>query len=109
MGFGREPEPETITLTLGADYTQKINIPPETPLPDGTVVTIKFYPPRAKNTPTSIAEWAATVTPELVQWRVESALADAIPDKAHFRIYVSYPDTPTLEHCWYVGDVIRKQ
>lgn len=58
----------------------------------------------------SIAEWLrATITDEFVYWRVESEVSDLMHARVHFRNYVNYPDSPTLDHCWYVGDVIRKQ
>jgi len=107
--LGREPIPETIILTLGADYTLKINAPDGELIKPGSTVDIKIYPPKQRNTLTALQTWSGTVTPEYVTFRVESEQVDLVPDNAHFRIYIYYSDTPTLGHCWYRGEVARRQ
>lgn len=108
--LGRQPIPETIPLTLGTDYTLGLNAPAGTTFPASTAVRIDIYAKGKTNTLTTIASWAATVTTNRAGWRVESALADLIPSGAHFRIYITYPDTPSsLDHCWYKGEIVRDQ
>lgn len=108
--LGRDPIDEQIILTLGADFTLKINAPDNVLIPAGTAIYIEFYPPARPNTLDALDTWNGAVSSEFVEWRIESTLANDIPDKARFRIYVSYPDTPnTLEHCWYRGSVTRRQ
>lgn len=108
--IGHEPLTEKITLTLGADFTHRINADPGDVIPPGSTARICFYPPGRTDTLVPLAEWAhTTITDRYVYWRVESELADLIPKRAHFRVYINYPDNPTLNHCWYVGDVTRKQ
>jgi hypothetical protein len=57
-----------------------------------------------------LATWPATaVTGGYAEWTIQSEQADLIPDRSFYRMYVSYPETPTLEHCWFRGSVTRKQ
>lgn len=108
--LGHEPLTDKMTLTLGADFVHEFETSPGDEIPPGTTAVIKLYPPGQRNTLVSIAEWTATeVTESKVTFRAESEEADLIPDRAHFRVYVTYPDTPTLQHCWVLGDVKRKQ
>lgn len=108
--LGNEPLTDKLTLTLGADFVHIFKTSADDEIPPGTTAVIKLYPPGEKDTLTSIDSWSATdVTANQITFRAESEAADLIPDRAHFRVYVTYPDTPTLEHCWVVGDVKRKQ
>ncbi|MGW1740021.1 LtfC-like domain-containing protein [Nocardia sp. NPDC001965] len=107
---GDEPIRESLTLTLGADFVHRYRPAVGETIPDGTTAYIALYPKGQKNTLTSIAEWSAVlVDSDAIEFRVESEDADEIPDKAHYRLYVVYPDTPTLDQCWYVGEVRRIQ
>lgn len=106
--LGREPEKITLVLSQGADFTQIIKTPEDETFPLDTTVTIKFYVDPNDSTP--IASWEADVISTQAEWRVESEVADAIPDRTPFRMYVSYPEDPSsLEHCWFTGRVARKQ
>ncbi|MDM7488697.1 hypothetical protein QT969_10380 [Rhodococcus sp. CSLK01-03] len=105
--LGRTPEQIKLILSLGADFTQIIKTPENETFPVDTVVAIRFYDDPADTA--HIAEWLGDVTSTQVEWRIESALADVIPDRTPFRMYVSYPEVPTLEHCWFTGRVARKQ
>lgn len=108
--LGHEPLVDKMTLTLGADFVHEFETRPGDEIPSGTTAEIHIYPPGEKDTLVTIAEWAATdVTANKVIFRTESENVDLIPDRAHFRVYVTYPDTPTLQHCWVLGDVKRKQ
>lgn len=106
--LGYTPETITLVLTQGADFTQVIKTPAGETFPLDTTVTIRFY--NDPNDTTPIASWEADVISTQAEWRVESELADAIPDRTPFRMYVSYPEIPnSLEHCWFTGRVARKQ
>lgn len=106
--LGRTPEKITLVLTQGADFTQVIRTVEFEQFPVDTAVMIRFY--NDANDTTPFATWEADVTSRQAEWRVESELADAIPDRTPFRLYVSYPEEPTtLEHCWFAGRVARKQ
>ncbi|MEV0759508.1 hypothetical protein [Nocardia sp. NPDC050435] len=109
MPIGRQPLRDKLILTLGADLVHTIKLPNGRTFPSGTTAVIRFYPPGKTNTLVSIAEFPAIVFPDRAEWRVESELADPVPDRAHYRIYVSYPETPRLDHCWVIGDVSRQQ
>jgi len=109
MSLNGEPEHEDITLTLGADFVLDLKVPASDPIPLGSEVRLAIYPKGKKNTLISIADWPAVVEPTKASWRVQSEQADLIPDRAHYRIYISYPETPTLDLVWYVGDVFRDQ
>lgn len=107
--LGNEPIPEKIVLSLGADFVQKFRADPGEVIPTGSTVHIRFYPPGQTDTLVFTHEAACNVYDTYAEARIESTIADTIPRKAHWRVYISYPDTPSLEHCWYVGDVVRKQ
>lgn len=105
--LGRSPEKTTLVLTQGADFTQILQLSGNERFPVDTVVTICFYEDPNDSTP--IAVWEGDTLSTRVEWRVESELADEISDRAPFRMYVSYPEEPTLEHCWFIGRVARQQ
>lgn len=110
MALGRNPIRDNIILTLEADYTLELVAPDGEVFPGGTDVYIKIYKQGKKDKP-AIATWNATVTTDTAWWRIESAVADLIKHGSHHRIYVSYPQDPdpTLDHCWYAGEVLRDQ
>lgn len=106
--LGRTPEKISLVLTQGADFTQILRVAEGERFPVDTTVLIRFY--NDPNDATPITTWEADVISTQAEWRVESELADTIPDRTPFRLYVSYPEQPnTLEHCWFTGRVARKQ
>lgn len=110
MPIGNDPiATEKVLLTAGADFTYRAKCDPGETIPTGTTAHIGFYPDQ--NTETApIATWNATaVTGAYAEWLIQSEQTDLIPDRMFYRIYVVYPETPTLEHCWYRGKVARKQ
>nr|WP_280404972.1 hypothetical protein [Nocardia brasiliensis] len=109
MAIGRAPIREKLILTLEADFVHTIRLPTNRTFPTGTTIVLRFYPPGKTNTTQSIGRFSATVYPDRAEWKVESTQIDAIPDRAHYRIYVAYPEVPPLDHCWFVGDVSRQQ
>ena len=107
---GHEPESEPIYLTLGSDFVNNYRPAVGETIPAGTTARIDLYPPGQKNTLTTIASWPAVVVDsDVVKFRVESELADEVPHRAHYRLYVNYPDDPTLDQCWVYGDVSRRK
>jgi hypothetical protein len=110
MPIGNDPiATEKLILTSGADFTYRANAAAGETIPTSTTAMIGFYPDQDTGT-TPIALWPATaVTGAYIEWLVQSDEADDIPGDAFFRLYVVYPETPTLEHCWYRGKVARKQ
>ncbi|MBF6085236.1 hypothetical protein IU485_28100 [Nocardia cyriacigeorgica] len=109
MTIGREPKRDTLILTLGADFVHTIKLTAHRSFPAGTTIGLHFYPPGDPNAIVPMYSFSALVYPERAEWWIESSVVDAIPDRAHFRIYVSYPETPTLEHAWFIGEVTRLQ
>jgi len=109
MPFGNDPLEDVFIMSYGADFTHEIELDPDDHIPSGTVITMRIYPQHQRRG-TPIAEWVATYNAQLISWRVESEDSDEIPNRSWVRIYVSYPDEPeTLEHCWYIGPVVRKE
>jgi|SRR5690606_4831252 len=106
---GHEPSKEPLVLTLGADFVhryQKAATDPD--IPAGTTARIELY--SSKDTTETIAVWnASLVDTDVIAFRIESEQTDLIPNRAHYRLYVVYPETPTLDMCWFYGDVSRKQ
>lgn len=110
MPIGNDPiSTEKLILTAGADFTYRANAAAGETIPTGTTASIKIYPDN-KTATAPTATWAASaVTGGYIEWLIQSTQADLIPDRSFYRLYVVYPETPTLEHCWYRGTVSRKQ
>lgn len=109
MPLGNQPINDTLILTAGADFVHRINAPVGETIPVGTSAAIGIFPDQETATAATAVWPAATVTGSYVEWRIESEIADEIEDGAYFRLYVIYDDEPTLEHCWYLGNVERQQ
>lgn len=109
MPLGNEPIIDTVVLTAGADWAHRINVASGETLPTGTTAVIRFYADK-ETASTPIAQFNANNVNEVyAEWRVESTSLDAIENNSFFRIYVTYPETPTFENCWYRGKVQRQQ
>lgn len=109
MPLGNEPIVDKLILTAGADFEHRINVAAGETIPNGTTAKIVILADDGTAT-VPLATWpATTVTGSYVRWRVESGVADTIPDRSVYRLYIVYDDTPTLDHCWYRGTVTRKQ
>jgi|SRR5690606_8883150 len=106
---GHVPAKESLVLTLGADFVHKFKKQPNDPdIPAGTTARIELY--SSADTTDTIDIWdAVLVDTDEVYFRIESTETDLIPNRAHYRLYVVFPDTPTLDMCWVYGDVSRKQ
>lgn len=106
---GHVPVKEALVLTLGADFVHKYQRQATDPvIPVGTTARIELY--TSADTTDTIAVWNAVLVDDpVVHFRIESDLADLIPNRAHYRLYIKFPDTPTLDMCWMYGDVSRKQ
>lgn len=109
MPLGNSPISEKLILTAGADFVHRINAPAGEEIPIGTAAFIAIYPSQDTDAVADTLWPATTVTGGYIAWRVEAEDADEIADGAYFRLYVTYDDTPTLEHCWYRGTVKRMQ
>lgn len=94
-------------LTRGQDFQQIINPPEGEMFPAGTTARIDFY--TEPNAGPLLTSWAATVTNTEATWRQESEVADTIPDRTAYYLYISFPETPRAEYCPAYGNVQRKQ
>lgn len=106
--LGHVPIKSKLTLSKGADFAQIVRRQPSDPaIPTGSTAEIKLY---TKGAETVLATWTAiAVTEDYAEFRVESEQADPIPAGSIFRLYIHYPETPTLDLLWIYGDVQRKQ
>ena len=106
--LGHIPIKSKLTLSRGADFAQIVRRQSSDPqIPIGTTAEIVLY---TKGTETVFATWTAIlVTEDYAEFRVESEQIDLIPAGATFRLYIHYPETPTLDLLWVYGDVQRKQ
>ena len=105
--IGHEPQKETVVLTADADLYQVIRIG-GIELPTGTTARLAFYATSDTEAP-ELLNLPGVVTVDSITFRSESTVVDAVPNRTRFRVYVSYPETPTLEDCWFVGAVKRIQ
>jgi hypothetical protein len=106
--LGHVPIKSKLTLSKGADFAQIVRRQASDPIiPIGTTADIVLY---TKGTETVLDTWTAiSVTEDYAEFRVEAEDADLIPAGANFRLYIHYPETPTLDLLWVYGDVQRKQ
>jgi hypothetical protein len=104
--FGNEPIERNITLTKGADFAQILRPEGGSVFPVGTTARIEIL---NRATGAIITTWTASVTPDDIKWIIQSDVVDPIPDRSKYRLYVTFPTTPTLDMCWYKGQIQRKQ
>lgn len=105
--LGHVPIKSKLTLSAGADFAQLVRRDPsDPPIPTSTTAEIKLY----SSSGTVLATWTAIlVTEDYAEFRVEAEQTDLIPAGSKFRLYIHYPETPTLDLLWVYGDVQRKQ
>ncbi|GAB4582316.1 LtfC-like domain-containing protein [Nocardia sp. IFM 10818] len=103
--LGYDPTNLTLVLSKGADFMHTFALAPGSEFPTGTQVRIQML----NATDAVLATWNAKVTATEAAFAIQSDLADAIPTGAKYRLYVSYPTTPTTEYLWFFGVVRRKQ
>ncbi|WP_411815562.1 hypothetical protein [Gordonia sp. SND2] len=107
---GHIPLKDDLVLTRGADFVARYDIATSDPdIPTGTTATIEITE-TSDTDAVVVATWTADlVASRYVAFRVESDLIDSIESGWRYRLLVSIPDTPTLEHCWYYGAIKRQQ
>lgn len=107
---GNVPIKEDLTLTRGADFLALFKkLPTDPDIPSGTSARIEIT--QTNLTSADIEElWEAkAVHTDSIEFRIESEEADLVPSGWRYRLIVSFPDSPTLEHCWYYGSIKRVQ
>lgn len=104
---GHEPIKDPLILTLGADFVHRYRKNAADPdIPEGTEARIEVYDD--KNSTDPVATWPASlVDTDAIEFRVESEDTDQIPDRYFYRFYVVFPDDPTLDMCWFHGQIKR--
>lgn len=107
---GNVPIKDTLVLTRGSDFVARYMVTDGKPdIPDGTTARIEITDTSDTDS-TIIATWdATTVDARYLEFRTESEETDLIEDRTRYRLLVSFPDTPTLDLCWYYGPIQRKQ
>lgn len=106
---GNIPIKDDITLTRGADFVasyDKAASDPDIPLAATARIEITAG---TDTTEPILTTWTGSVAANSVSFRTESEDCDDIEAGTHYRLILSYPGTPTLEHCWYYGRVKRVQ
>lgn len=87
-----------ILLRKGCDWTKKIDVPEDDPLPDGTSVTLYAYP---RDSWDVLAFWPAVeVLPGGCQFQIFADDHEIIPDGGKFLVILEkpgYPRTPWFE------------
>jgi len=113
MAIGNEPVVEPLILTRGADLVHNFDLNDTDPdIPDGATARIEITEDQETDSP--IIETWTTLTREARKFvcRVESEDSgdnEAIENGFRYRLIVSLPDSPTLEHCWRRGPITRQQ
>ncbi|MEV6063857.1 LtfC-like domain-containing protein [Nocardia asteroides] len=103
--FGYDPTNLTLVLSKGADFAHTVALESGAVFPAETKVRIVLV----NASETVLDTWQAVVSSTEAAFVVGSELADVIPAGAKYRMYVSYPTTPTTEYLWFYGAVRRKQ
>ncbi|MGW4371034.1 LtfC-like domain-containing protein [Nocardia takedensis] len=103
--FGYDPQNRTLVLSKGADFVHTVALSEGAQFPAGTLVRIDLID--AGENP--LGAWQAVVGASEASFVIGSDLADEIPSGAKYRLYVSYPTTPSTEYLWFFGPVRRKQ
>lgn len=103
--LGYDPTNLTLVLSKGADFTHTIALEAGSQFPIGTKVRIDLL----TSADAVLDTWNAVVGLGEAVFTVQSDRADAIAAGAKYRLYVSYPTTPTTEYLWFFGAVRRKQ
>ncbi|MFC4126449.1 LtfC-like domain-containing protein [Nocardia rhizosphaerae] len=103
--LGHDPTNLTLVLSKGADFVHTLALPAGSVFPSGSAVRIVVL----DNGDNEIANWQAVLTETEARFVVQAELADIVPAGAKYRLYVSYPTTPSTEYLWFFGAVRRKQ
>ncbi|MCM6774666.1 hypothetical protein NDR87_12965 [Nocardia sp. CDC159] len=103
--LGYDPTSRTLVLSKGADFVHTLALADGAFFPSGTTVRIVLFDAAERTLDT----WNAVLTNTEAKFVVQSDFADAIPSGAKYRLYVSYPTTPSTEYLWFYGAVRRKQ
>lgn len=102
MGLGWKPSFDALNLTTGADWIfERTNS--AGPFLPATTAEIVWATGQT---------WAATISANKISWRVESTVADLIPNKTKFTIWIRYPNgntSTTDDYPWIVGCAQRSQ
>ncbi|MFI7001348.1 hypothetical protein [Nocardia sp. NPDC050175] len=103
--LGYDPTNLTLVLSKGADFVHTVSLAAPSAFPTGTKVRIVL----SNAAETVLDTWQAVLSDAEAKFVIQSDLADAIPAGTKYRLYVSYPTTPTTEYLWFFGAVRRKQ
>lgn len=105
--IGRQPIKEKLTITPGQDFSHEVQPPSPYQFQAGTTLKIVLFEGKERGA-NEVTAWPANVTPESAAWIIQSDVTDLLPteERLWFRLYISYPDSPTTDHCWFSGPVI---
>jgi hypothetical protein len=104
--FGNQPIYNPLTLSKEADFDQDITPDGNVQIPEGTTARLAIVNPSTNATVTS---WPGTVSAASIRFTAQSAETDVVPHGYKYRIYVTFPTTPTREVLWYYGPIQRKE
>lgn len=106
--IGRKPTAQELSLTPGQDFTHRVEPPAPYQFQPETALKIVLFDSDQWDAET-VATFSAAVDLLGASWLVQSEVTDLLgPDEVRwFRLYISYPDSPTTDHCWFSGPVIH--
>lgn len=102
--LGYQPTKKPLILSLGADFGH-ILTPKTGTYPAGTTSRIVI----TNDAGATLATWTATVSTTQIEYAVQAAETDAIPDRSKYRLYIVYPGSPAADFLVFYGPVQRKQ
>ena len=103
--IGLDPVVDDWIVTRGQGLTHRFETTPNTPFPDDTTLTVHALSPR--DTSIILGVWpAVSYTSTYIQVQIDATDLATLPDGAGFRVYITYPDSPTT--CWYRGRIWRR-
>lgn len=89
--------------STSADFIVRTRVPSGT-IPVGTTASMKLYNPDDS----VLVTITGVLSSDYFEFRKESAVSDLWPDRVHYRIYTTFPDSPNaIDLLWYFGDIQR--
>lgn len=102
--WGHRPVEMPLVIVRGQDFLQQIEVDPSDTLPAGTEARIEVV--KAGRARTLITTWHGVVSPNMIEFAVESEDVDLLPYTGiNYYLYVVYPDTPDLDFCITYGSI----
>lgn len=109
---GREATVELLTLVTGDDFEWSYTWDDGAggSWPTGRTLYYQFQDAATGDGWVGGSQWSYTIVGAVASLRIESTVADAMPDRTPYRLIMADPTTsPTTEHVLIIGNVKRQE